>query len=119
MLDQWSKAATIVAAIVLIVSAIIAPSVGGVIWLARMNYEVEGLQTNVSQLQTDVSQLQTDVSQLQTDVSQLKSDVGQIQETQQIMLEILRGLADDLLETRADLTSHTHDTEGRAQFTTQ
>lgn len=56
MLDQWSKAATIVAAIVLIMSAFIAPSVGGVVWLARINYEVEGSQTNVSQLQTDVSQ---------------------------------------------------------------
>ncbi len=109
MLDQWSKVAVIAVAIVLIVSAVIAPSVGGIIWLARLDYDVD-------RVQTDVGQLQTDVGQLQTDVAQIRSDIEQLQEGQQIMIDILRELVDDVAETKADLTGHTHDSDGRARF---
>ena len=60
MLDRWSKAATIALAVVLIVSAIVAPTIGGVVWLARMNYDVKGLRSGMDELQADVQQLQTE-----------------------------------------------------------
>ena len=87
MLDRWSKAATIALAVVLIVSAIVAPTIGGVVWLARMNYDVKGLRSGMDELQTDVQQLQT--------------DVRQVQESQQAILDILERLEDDL-------ANHTH-----------
>ena len=102
MLDRWSKAATIALAVVLIVSAIVAPTIGGVVWLARMNYDVKGLRSGMDELQADVQQLQTDVQQLQT-------DVRQVQESQQAILDILERLEDDL-------ANHTHGSDGRAQF---
>ena len=130
MLDQWMKVTAIGAAMVVIISAIIAPSIGGIIWLSRLDFDVNSLQTDVSQLQSDVGQLQTDVSQLQsdvgqlqtdvsqlqTDVAQLRSDVEQLQQGQQTIIEILRTLVDDGAEIRTNLTEHTHGPDGRAQF---
>ena len=123
MLDQWMKVTAIGAAMVVIISGIIAPSIAGVIWLSRLDLDVNRLQTDVGQLQSDVGQLQTDVSQLQsdvgqlqTDVAQLRSDVEQLQQGQQTIIEILRTLVDDGAEIRTDLTEHTHGPDGRAQF---
>ena len=67
MLDQWVKITTIAAASVLIVSAIIGATIGGILWLVRLDNDVRELKTDVGQLHTDVGQLQTDVGQLQTD----------------------------------------------------
>ena len=102
MLDRWSKIATIALAVVLIVSAIIAPSVGGVIWLARLNYDVE-------RLQLDIDQVRSDVDQVRSDMDQVRSDVREIQESQRAILEILERLENDL-------AGHTHDANGQAQF---
>ena len=109
MLDQWVKITTIAAASVLIVSAIIGATVGGIIWLVR-------LDNDVRQLQTDVRQLQADVAQLQTDVSQMQLDIKQIQDNQQIIIEILRELSVDVQKSEADLLGHTHDPDGRARL---
>ena len=95
MLDQWVKITTIAAASVLIVSAIIGASVGGIIWLVRLD---------------------NDVRQLQTDVAQMKSDIKKIQDNQQVIIEILRELSADAQESKADLLDHTHDPDGRTRL---
>lgn len=95
MLDQWVKITTIAAASVLILSAIIGATVGGIIWLVRLD---------------------NDVRQLQTDVSQMKLDIKQIQDNQQIIIEILRELSNDAQENKADLLGHTHDPDGRTRL---
>ena len=95
MLDQWVKITTIAAASVLIVSAIIGASVGGIVWLVRLD---------------------NDVRQLQTDVAQMKLDIKQIQDNQQIIIEILRELSADAQENKADLIGHTHDADGRTRL---
>ena len=102
MLDNWAKIATIAAAIVIIVSAIIGPTIAGIFWLAMLD--------------NDVRQLQTDVEQLQTDVAQMKLDIKQIQDNQQIIIEILRELSGDVQEIKADLISHAHDPDGRTRL---
>ena len=102
MLDQWVKITTIAAASVLIVSAIIGATIGGIIWLVRLD--------------NDVRQLQTDVRQLQADVAQMKLDIKQIQDNQQIIIEILRELSNDAQESKADLLGHTHDPDGRTRL---
>ena len=96
MLDRWSKIATIALAVILVLSAVVGPTIGGVVWLAQMNYDVKGLQVDmdkarseIGQLQMDVGQLQTDFQQLKTDVQQLQTDVQQIQESQRAILDIL------------------------------
>ena len=95
MLDQWVKITTIAAASVLIVSAIIGASVGGIVWLVRLD---------------------NDVRQLQTDVAQMKLDIKQIQDNQQVIIEILRELSADAQENKADLLGHTHDPDGRTRL---
>ena len=95
MLDQWVKITTIAAASVLILSAIIGASVGGIVWLVRLD---------------------NDVRQLQTDVAQMKSDIKQIQDNQQVIIEILRELSADAQENKADLLGHTHDPDGRTRL---
>lgn len=82
MLDRWSKIATIAVAVLLIVSAVVGPTIGGVVWLAQMNYDVKGLQV-------DMDKARAEIEQLQTDVVQLQADVQQIQENQQAILDIL------------------------------
>lgn len=109
MLDRWYKISTIGVAAVIIVSAIIGPSIGGIIWLDRLDRDVSDLKENVAQLQEDVGQLQKDVGQLQ-------EDVGQLQEGQAAMLQILQTLADEIPEIRSDLQNHTHNSDGRAQL---
>ncbi len=123
MLDRWAKVATIAAPVVFVVAAIIAPGIGGIFWLARLDSDVSHLQADVTEVQADVTQLQLDVGQLQLDVGQLQLDVAQIrhgvrqiQEAQQVMLGILQSLVDDRVTIREDLTGHTHDSDGRAQF---
>ena len=137
MLDQWVKITTIAAASVLILSAIIGTTIGGILWLVRLDNDVRELKTDVGQLQTDVGQLQTDVGQLQTDVGQLQTDVGQlqtdvaqlqtdvsqmklaikqIQDNQQIIIEILRELSGDVQEIKTNLSGHTHDPDGRTRL---
>ena len=89
MLDRWYKVATIAIAVVAIVSAIVGPSIGGIYWLARLDH----------------------------DVTELQKDVAELQKGQEAILEILRELADDMPEIRADLNNHTHNSDGQAQFT--
>ena len=98
MLDQWVKVTTIVAAVVIIESAVIAPSVGIIIWLA--------------QLDSDVNQLQADVEQLKSDVKQLQADVAGLQEGQREILDFLQRLANDNLRIWDNLSGHTHDANG-------
>ena len=95
MLDNWAKIATIAAAIVIIMSAIIGPTIAGIFWLAMLD---------------------NDVRQLQTDVAQMKSDIEQIQDNQQIIIEILRELSADVQKSEADLIGHTHDPDGRTRL---
>ena len=102
MLDRWYKISTIGVAAVIIVSAIIGPSIGGIIWLDRLD--------------RDVSDLKEDVAQLQENVAQLQEDVAQLQQGQVAMLQILRTLADEIPEIRSDLQNHTHNSDGRAQL---
>ena len=40
MLDRWYKISTIGVAVVIIVSAIVGPSIGGIIWLDRLDRDV-------------------------------------------------------------------------------
>ena len=102
MLDQWGKITAIMAAVVIIVSAVVAPSVGIIVWLARLD--------------SDVNRLQDDVGQLQSDVKQLQSDVAELQEGQQNILDFLRRMADDNMEIEDRLAGHTHDADGRARL---
>ena len=102
MLDRWAKIAAIAAAAVIVASAIIGPSIGGIYWLARLD--------------SDVGRLQQDVQQMQADIGQLQSDVEQLQEGQRAILDILERLADDIPEIRANVAGHTHDSDGRARF---
>ena len=95
MLDNWAKIATIAAAIVIIMSAIIGPTIAGIFWLAMLD---------------------NDVRQLQTDVAQMKSDIEQIQDNQQVIIEILRELSADVQKSEADLIGHTHDPDGRTRL---
>ena len=88
MLDRWYKISTIGVAAVIIVSAIIGPSIGGIIWLDRLD----------------------------RDVAQLQEDVAELQKGQAAILQILRTLADENPEIRSDLRNHTHDADGRAQL---
>ena len=102
MLDQWVKITAIAAASVIIVSAIIGATIGGIIWLVRLD--------------NDVRELKTDVGQLQTDVAQMKLDIKQIQDNQQIIIEILRELSGDVQEIKTNLAGHTHDPDGRTRL---
>ena len=102
MLDQWVKITAIAAASVIVVSAIIGATIGGIFWLVRLD--------------SDVRELKTDVGQLHTDVAQMKLDIKQIQDNQQIIIEILRELSADVQESEADLIGHTHDPDGRARL---
>ena len=102
MLDSFYKTTVIVAGIAIIVSAIVGPTIGGIFWLARLD--------------TDVAEVRTDVAQLQKDVAQLQKDVAELQRGQAVMLDILRTLADEMSEMRADLDSHIHNEDGLAQF---
>ena len=95
MLDRWYKISTIGVAVVIIVSAIVGPSIGGIIWLDRLD---------------------RDVAQLQEDVGQLQEDVAELQKGQAAILQLLRTLADENPEIRSDLRNHTHDADGRAQL---
>ena len=109
MLDRWYKIATIVAALVIIVSAVVGPSVGAIFWLARLDIDVAGLQK-------DVTDLQRDVADLQKDVAELQQNVAELQRGQAVMLDILQRLADDIPELRSELRNHTHDANGRVQL---
>lgn len=102
MLDRFYKITAIVAGIAIIVSAVIGPTIGGIYWLTR--------------LEADVTKLQDEVSKLQTDVAALQSNVAELQRGQAVMLDILRTLAEDIPEVRADLNSHIHNEDGLAQF---
>ena len=102
MLERWAKVAVIASAVVIVASAIIGPTIGGIYWLARLD--------------SDVGRLQDDVRQMQSDVGQLQSDVEQLQEGQRAILDILERLADDMPEIRANVAGHTHDSDGRARF---
>ena len=95
MLDNWAKIATIAAAIVIIMTAIVGPTIAGIFWLAMLD---------------------NDVRQLQTDVAQMKLDIEQIQDNQQIIIEILRELSADVQKSEADLIGHTHDPDGRTRL---
>jgi len=95
MLDNWAKIATIAAAIVIIMTAIVGPTIAGIFWLAMLD---------------------NDVRQLQTDVAQMKLDIEQIQDNQQIIIEILRELSADVQKSEADLIGHTHDADGRTRL---
>jgi uncharacterized membrane protein (DUF106 family) len=95
MLDRWYKTTAILVGIVIIVSAIVGPTIGGIYWLVQLDRDVADLQEEVTELQTNVVELQRG---------------------QAVMLEILQKLADDIPEIRADLGNHTHDANGRAQF---
>ena len=129
MLDRWYKIAAIVASLVVITSAVVGPSIAGLIWAIRVDFDVvdlrsdvadlqtdvsdlqtdvADLRTDVSDLQTDVADLQTDVADLQTDVDHIRADVAEIKETQKLILESV-----NRMETA--LITHTHDADGRAQ----
>ena len=95
MLDRFYKITAIVAGIAIIVSAVIGPTIGGIYWLTR---------------------LEADVTKLQDDVADLQKDVAELQSGQAVMLDILRTLAEDIPEVRADLNSHIHNEDGLAQF---
>ena len=88
MLDRWYKISTIGVAVVIIVSAIVGPSIGGIIWLDRLD----------------------------RDVAQLQEDVAELQKGQAAILQLLRTLADENPEIWSDLRNHTHDADGRAQL---
>ena len=75
MLERWYKIAGIAVAVVIVLSAVWGPSVGGIFWLAQLDSDVERLQEDVEQLQSDVEQLQSDVEQLQSDVGEMKEDI--------------------------------------------
>ena len=95
MLDRWYKIAVTAAALVIIVSAVLGPTIGMVFWLAQLNRDVTDLQTDVAELQTDVAELQRG---------------------QAVMLDILRTLADDIPAVREGMSNHTHDADGRVQL---
>ena len=88
MLERWYKTTAILVGIVIIVSAIVGPTIGGIYWLV----------------------------QLERDVSDLQDEVAELKKGQAIMLEILRKLADDMPEIRADLDNHTHGDDGKVQL---
>ena len=116
MLDHWYKITAVAAALVIIVSAVLGPTIGMVFWLAQLDRDVTDLQTDVADLQTDVTDLQTDVTELQTDVAELQTDVAELQRGQAVMLDILRTLADEIPAVHEGLSSHTHDADGRVQL---
>ena len=109
MLDRWSKVATIAVAVLLIVSAVVGPTIGGVVWLAQMNYDVKALQTNMDKVRAEIGQVQTDFGQMQTDFQQMQTDFQQMQDSQQAILDIL-----ERLENGA--TSQADGSDGRTQF---
>ena len=109
MLDHRYKITAVAAALVIIVSAVLGPTIGMVFWLAQLDRDVADLQTDVTDLQIDVTELQTDVTELQTDVAEL-------QRGQAVMLDILRTLADEIPAVHEGLSSHTHDADGRVQL---
>ena len=88
MLGRWYKTTAILVGIVLIVSAIVGPTIGGIYWLV----------------------------QLERVVSDLQEEVAELQRGQAIMLEILQNLADDIPEVRSDLNNHTHGADGQVQL---
>lgn len=95
MLESWYKTTAILVGIVIIVSAIVGPTIGGIYWLVQVD---------------------RDVADLKTEVAELQSDVAELQRGQTIMLDILQKLADDIPEIRADLDNHVHGDDGQAQF---
>ena len=109
MLNRWLKIVNIAAGIAIIVSAIVAPGITAIFWLAQ-------LDSDVSVLQHDVAQLKEDVRQLQVDMAQVKADIEELQEGQQVIIQILQGMVGDAEDTRADLTGHTHGADGRAEL---
>ena len=102
MPESWYKTTAILVGIVIIVSAIVGPTIGGIYWLVQVDRDVADLKTEVAELQSDVAELQTNVAELQRG--------------QAIMLDILQKLAEEIPEMRADLNNHTHSEDGRAQF---
>ena len=102
MLDQWAKITAIAAAVVIIVSAVVAPSVGVIVWLARLD--------------SDVTRLQDDVEQLKDDVKQLQADVAGLQEGMREILDFLQRLANDNLRIWDNLSGHTHGDDGGARL---
>ena len=113
MLNRWLKIVNIAAGIAIIVSAIVAPGITAIFWLAQLDSDVSVLQHDVGQLKGDVRQLQKDVGQLQVDMAQVKADIEELQEGQQVIIQILQGMAGDAEGTRADLTGHTHSADGQ------
>ena len=102
MLNRWLKIVNIAAGIAIVVSAIVAPGIMAIFWLAQLDSDVSVLQHDVGQLkqdvrqlQKDVGQLQVDVGQLQVDMAQVKADIEQLQEGQQIIIQILQGMVGD------------------------
>lgn len=95
MLDQWVKVTTIAAAVVIIASAVVAPSVGVIVWLARLD---------------------SDVTRLQEDVKQLQADVAGLQEGMREILDFLQSLANDNLRIWDNLSGHTHGADGGARL---
>ena len=116
MLNRWLKIVNIAAGIAIIVSAIVAPGITAIFWLAQLDSDVSVLQHDVGQLKQDVRQLQKDVGQLQVDMAQVKADIEEMQEGQQIIIQILQGMAGAAEDTRVDLTNHIHGADGRAEF---
>lgn len=123
MLNRWLKIVNIAAGVAIVVSAIVAPGIMAIFWLAQLDSDVSVLQHDVGQLkqdvrqlQKDVGQLQVDVGQLQVDMAQVKADIEEMQEGQQIIIQILRGMAGAAEDTRADLIDHIHGGDGRAVF---
>ena len=89
MLDRWYKIAAIVASVVVIMSAIVGPSIAGLVWAIRLD---------------------SDVANLQSDVDRLQADMAEVKENQRLILESVNRI-------EAALISHTHDADGRAQVT--
>ena len=109
MLNRWLKIVNIAAGIAIVVSAIVAPGITAIFWLAQ-------LDSDVSVLQHDVGQLKEDVRQLQDDMTQVKADIERIQERLQLIIQILQGMVGDAEATRVDLIGHIHGADGRAEF---
>ena len=91
MLDRIVKITAIAAAVAVITVSVI----GGVAWAVRLDTQVEDLREEVAQLRSDVAQLQ--------------QDMVRVQENQQAILDALQSFQDALVV-------HTHDDEGRTQF---
>ena len=85
------------------------PTIGGIIWLTRLDSDVKRLQDDVGQLQDDVGQLQDNVKQLQDDVAGLQEGLREI-------LDFLQRMANDNLRIWDNLGGHTHGADGRTNL---